>query len=116
MKHLIKTILFVSTLATLSFTKYPENHLAGTYGVSKEDLSQIRLTLNEDHSFTYQDFSNSSKRIAVEGNWELKGKFVVLENTDSKYSFHRKWKISKNGMIAKSRKGMTFYRLCKCDG
>ena len=116
MKQLINLSLLVIVLTTFSFTKAPGNHLPGTYGVSKDDPSRIRLTLNEDYSFTYQDFSNSEKRIVVKGNWEAKGKFVILKSTDAKNSFHDKWKISKDGIIAKSRKGLTFYTLGKYAG
>lgn len=114
MKLILKTLLIVAAIATLSFTKAPDSYLTGTYGVSKNNPSKIELTLNEDHTFTYQDFSNSAKPIDVKGTWEAKGEFVFLKSSDLKGSFHHKWKISEDGVVARSRKGMTFYTLNKC--
>ena len=115
MKQLIKITLVVIVLATLSFTKAPGDHLTGTYGVSKNDPSCIALSLKEDHTFTYRDLSEPVKPIHVSGNWEVKGKYVVLKNTGPACSFHHKWKISEDGVVAKSRKGMTFYTLNKFE-
>jgi hypothetical protein len=30
--------------------------------------------------------------------------------------FHKVWTILENGQVAKSRRGLTFYSLCKIDG
>lgn len=114
MKQVFKVSLVLAIFASLSFTKAPEGYLTGTYGVSKNDPAKIELTLNEDHTFRYQDFSNPAKRIDVNGKWEVKGKFVILKNTTVSGSFHNKWKISRDGVVAKSRKGLTFYTLNKC--
>jgi hypothetical protein len=114
MKHVLNVSLILVIFASLSFTKASGGYLTGIYGVSKNDPSKIELTLNDDHTFRYQDFSNPAKRIDVSGKWELKGKFVILKNTTVSGSFHNKWKISQDGVVAKSRKGMTFYTLNKC--
>jgi len=96
-----------------SFTNTDAEKFIGTYEVSVSDPAQIKLTINADHTFYYQDFSVASKKIMVKGNWTQKGKTVVLINTDSKTRFHNVWTFAENGQVAKSRKGLAFYRLCK---
>jgi len=114
MKNVFRTFAFALFFVTLSsFSWTSEKEITGTYGVSDNDPSGIKLTLNEDHTFTYTDFSNPSKKIDVSGNWELKRNVVVLTNYTSDYSFHTNWKIEQNGEIAKSRKGLCFYTLGK---
>jgi len=100
----------LSSFADNSYEEY-----FGTYGVSATDQSQIKLTINADHTFYYQDFSNPNKKIIAVGKWTLKGKKVVLTDTDSNKNFHNVWSFVKQGQIAKSRKGLTFYRLYKID-
>jgi hypothetical protein len=113
MSKLKNLSLFIVILATLSFTRIPKPGFIGTYGVSTNDPSHIELTLNTNHTFSYQDFSVPSKKINVTGSWELKGKYVILENAGHKVSFHNRWKFDENGIVAKSRKGFTFYALHK---
>lgn len=100
-------------LTLVSFTAEPAQPYIGTYGVSQDDPSAIQLTLREDATFAYQDFSNPAQPIDVTGSWEVKNKHILLTSTDSDRSFHTKWKIVKDGMVAKSRKGITFYTLAK---
>jgi hypothetical protein len=114
MKSILQTSLFAAILLTLSsFVNHKTADFIGVYGVSENDLSGIELTLNGDRTFTYKDFSNPSKKIDTHGNWELKNNHIRLVNFTSEYSFHSKWKIIKEGMAAKSRKGLTFYTLSK---
>jgi hypothetical protein len=114
MKKLIKTPFIVILLLTLfSFTRITELDFVGTYGASENDPARIELRLNKDKTFTYKDLSNPDKQIDVKGNWEAKNNEILLKNYDLEFSFHTKWKISEDGMIAKSRKGMTFYTLGK---
>lgn len=112
-----KTIKLLTTLTAiilmLSFTEKNTVEFIGTYGVSDSDPSQIKLTINSDHSFYYQDFSISDKKIIVNGNWTLDGKKIVLSSNKPVRKFHNVWTFEKNGQIAKSRKGLTFYRLGK---
>lgn len=112
MKKLI-TLFAAVAIITSAFTKSPKFDFVGTYGVSKNDPAQIKLVINQDHSFTYQDFSVPNK-INVSGSWELKGNTVVLKSS-SNTSFHNKWNFTKDGMKAKSRKGMCFYILGKLE-
>lgn len=106
----LMTIIFLS-----SFTVKNSNEFIGTFGVSSSDPSQIKLTINSDHTFYYQDFSVSDKKIVVYGDWTLKGKKVLLKSKDSNVKFHNAWSFTENGQVAKSRKGLCFYRLCRID-
>lgn len=111
---IIKTSFFTGVLLMLfSFTNTSEENFSGTYGVSENDPVIIELILNENKTFTYKDFSNSTQKIDVKGDWEVENNQVVLKNYDTKNSIHSKWKIVKDGMVAKSRKGLTFYTLVK---
>jgi hypothetical protein len=99
-----------------SFTNKNPDEFIGTYGVSSSDHSQITLTIHADHTFSYQDFSTPDKKIAVKGRWTLKGQKVILEDKSSDIKFHDVWTFDDHGQVAKSRKGLSFYRLCKVGG
>jgi hypothetical protein len=116
MKKILKTlaVIMVFFLAN-AFTIADQPNFIGTYGVSEGDPSQIKLTLLKDKTFSYQDFSNPKQKIQVNGNWELKGKTVVLTNYESETAIHNRWKFTQDGQIAKSRKALCFYSLCKID-
>jgi len=107
---LVTTIIFMS-----SFRDKNADEFIGTYSVSMVDPSQIKLTINSDHSFYYKDFSIQDKTIVIKGNWTFKGKKVVLNDNGVVEKFHNVWTFTENGQVAKSRKGLTFYRLCKID-
>jgi hypothetical protein len=108
--------IFIIIIFLSSFTNKKTNKFIGTYCVSASDPSQIKLTINSDNTFYYQDFSIPDKKIVVKGNWILKGKKVFLRDNNSNVRFHNVWTIIENGQVAKSHKGLTFYRLCKIDG
>lgn len=99
-----------------SFTGQSSLDVIGTYGVSASDTSRIILTINSDSTFYYQDFSIPDKKIIIHGNWTSKANKVFLQDNSMNNKFHNVWAISENGHVAKSRKGLTFYRLCKIDG
>lgn len=107
---------FMAIIFLSSFTVKNSNEFFGTFGVSGSDPSQIKLTINSDHTFYYQDFSVSDQKIVVNGHWIIKGKKVLLRSKDSKIRFHNAWSFTENGQVAKSRKGLSFYRLCRIDG
>ncbi len=117
---MIKAIKIFTTVAAItllsSFTMPSTNDFLGTYSVPDSDPAQIQLTLNADHTFYYQDFSVSTNKIAVTGNWTQKGNKVMLEESESGMQFHNDWTFVENGQVAKSRKGLSFYRLCKIEG
>ncbi len=117
MKKIITPALaLLLIISSFGFKAINSTEIVGTYGVSDTDPSQIELVLNKDHSYTYQDFSNSSKKIEVSGEWELKNKNTILLKSDSELSFHRKWKIVNEGKTAKSRNGLCFYTISKKQG
>jgi len=96
-----------------SSTDKKANEFIGTYGVSESDPSQIKLTINSDYTFYYQDFSVPDNKIVVHGKWSQKGKKVFLTNNEANKKFHKVWKFEKEGQVAKSRKGLCYYRLGK---
>jgi len=117
MKNKIKTLTVLATIILMSsFTYMNADEFIGTYGVSESDLSQIKLTINSDHTFYYQDFSNTDNKIITKGNWTKKGKKVYLKDNTSGQKFHNVWTFAENGQIAKSHRGLAFYRLCKIEG
>jgi hypothetical protein len=114
MTKLLKiSLVSLMLLASASFTAEVKNTFVGTYGVSNSDQSGIELVINKNHTFSYKDFSNPKDKINTTGVWKVSKGFVVLTSTASTGSFHRKWKFSADGKKAKSRKGMTYYTLCK---
>ena len=115
---MIKATKILTALMTIivlsSFTNKNPGEFIGTYSVSETDPAQITLTINADHTFSYQDFSAPDKIIAVEGKWTMKGQKVILQGTNSADTkFHNVWSFDDNGQVAKSRKGLSFYRLCR---
>ncbi len=101
----------VGVMISFAFAN-PNTALKATYGVSLNDPSQIKLQLNNDFSFTYQDYSNVDKPIDVEGTYKIDGKLIMLNST-SNSSYHNKWKITNDGCRIQSRKGILFYSLVK---
>lgn len=106
--------LLIFLLATAFTPNHPSNFI-GTYGVSDADPAQIQLSIYADSSFYYQDFSVADNKIQVLGTWTLRGNTVLLQASNTDVKFHKAWTITDNGKVAKSRKGMCFYRLCKKD-
>lgn len=112
----IKTLALLAAVVLMySFTNVKTDQFYGTYGVSASDPSHIKLIINADHTFYYQDFSVSDKKIVSEGTWKRAGNKVVLEDNDTDLKFHTIWTFHNNGQTAKSRKGLAFYRLCRLD-
>jgi hypothetical protein len=117
MKTTIKFALaFAAIVLMSSFAKERSFEFIGSYGVSAADPSQIKLTINADHTFSYQDFSTPDQKILVKGNWTSQGRKLILKEEGTTMNFHNVWTFSKNGDAAKSRKGLEFYRLCKIGG
>lgn len=117
MKKTIQLLAICFTLILMSsFSDKNATGFIGTYGVSASDPSQIKLIINSDHTFYYQDFSVSDKKIRAKGNWTLKGSKLILKEENSKQRFHTVWTFLENGQVAKSRKGLCFYRLGKISG
>jgi hypothetical protein len=114
MTRIIKIFTVFATLIVMSsFISRNAEDFIGTYGVYASDPSKIRLTINADNTFYFQDFSIPENKIIVHGNWMLRGNKVVLMHKNSSEKFHDVWTFKDNGKVAKSRKGLNFYRLCK---
>ena len=114
MKHIFRFLTTLTIIVLLSsFTT--TRTFTGTYGVSSADPSQIKLSIQADHTFTYQDFSVAGNTIEVKGTWSMKGKKVVLKSDDATAKFHRVWSFDEGGKIARSRRGLCWYRLCKLE-
>jgi hypothetical protein len=114
MTETFKTLtLFISVLLLSSFAKKHTDTIIGTYSTSIADPSQIKLIINSDHTFYYQDFSIAANRIKCSGIWEQRNAKVFLIDEKNKGKFHAVWTFQNNGEIAKSRKGFTFYSLTK---
>ena len=117
MKTSINSLVLLTLFVLYSsFTCSTQNSFIGTFGVTALNPSQIKLTLNGDYTFYYQDFSVSTQKIIVDGKWTLKGKNVLLQTSNTNKRFHNVWSFEKNGTVAKSRKGLTYYRLCRIEG
>ena len=106
----------MSIILMSSFSKKDTIDFIGTYSVSSSDPSQIKLTINTGHTFEYQDFSDVDRKIVVKGEWTQKGQKVILKSQSSDEKFHNVWSFDKNGQVAKSRKGLSYYKLCKIEG
>jgi len=114
MTHSLKlfSLVLVSVLL-FSFTPDKSPVYTGTYGVGEADPSKITLTINADNTFSYQDYSVATAKIDISGSWTAKGDRVVLKANDPKVKFHKVWLFDKDGKVAKSRKGLCWYRLCR---
>lgn len=116
MTKTIKTLaLLITVIMMSSFANKNNDQFFGTYGVSANNPSQIKLTIISDHTFYYQDFSASDNKIITTGSWTLIGSKVVLKENISKKKFHNVWTFDKNGQVARSQKGLLFYRLYKIE-
>lgn len=109
----LKLLSILVITMIFSFTVKNNETFIGTYGVSDSNPAQIKLKINTDQTFEYQDFSVSNKKINIKGTWNLKNKKVFLNHEQTK--FHNLWSFENDGQIAKSRKGLSFYRLCKLN-
>ena len=116
MKKILKiAVVMAVVIISQSFTTDMASKIHGTYGVSSKDHSRIKLVINEDHTFSYQDFSDQNNKIDTQGTWENKNQYVQLKSNKPNVKFHDKWKVSNNGAKAKSRKGLTYYTLCRVN-
>ena len=112
----LMTVLFIS----FSFNKKNENtaeiQVSGQYGVCQYEKNNIQnylhLTLKDDHTFQYTDKTNPEKPIETTGKWTLNKNVIVLQDYQSEFPIHSKWKVDKGTNCLKSKRGMTFYRLC----
>ncbi len=111
-------VLIVSFSFTISDDRPKTAGVAGKYGVCSyaeapaQEIS-VELTLNPDNTFHYIDNSNTENKIDVSGKWTLYEGDIYLTDYPTGKSIHKIWKTEKDSSCLKSRKGMTYYRLCK---
>lgn len=96
-----------------AFTNISNDGLKVTYGVSENDPSQIELKLNEDYTFSYQNFSITTQKIKVKGSYQVKNNKILLLSEQEGIRYPDQWEISKDLKTAKARMGLTFYTLHK---
>jgi len=112
----LRLSVFTSSLllmSSFSHARHAGDDISGHYSTSAGDPSQISLILNNDHTYSFRDYSDPTKKIDLHGRWIQKGKAVVLDPNGSSQKFHNKWKFTGNGMAARSRKGLSYYRICR---
>lgn len=112
MNSLTKLSLLIASLFFLLSTKFENKGISAVYGVGESNRAQIKLELNQDYTFYYQDFSRIDQPIKVKGKYCLNEEEIKLLS-DHPNRFHQNWKILKNGMVIKSRNKLAFYTLHK---
>lgn len=112
-------ILLMMTLSLMSFVGLkPSKNLVlkmGTYSTcncAKEGEEKFGLKFYEDYSFHYFDYSNGTKKIDIKGIWSINNNKIILKDFPKGSDIDNKWIIDKNGNCLKSRKGLSFTRLC----
>ena len=105
-------------LLFLSAFTFSTSPFVGQYGVGckKSDAatSSILLNVKPNGQFSYQDHSDPSKPIDVNGTWEVKNAVLVL-NTNKETKFHQEWKLVDDNKFIKARKGLCWYRLGRLE-
>ena len=116
MKSLKKYIVVSMVIGlSFSFSKVDKEGISQTYRVLEQEPSPVELKLNKDFTFQYTDYAIKEHNAIIRGTYLIKGRNVMLQAENSTIRFHDRWKISEDGNIAKSRKGLSFYRLAaKC--
>ncbi len=118
MKTLFLATTLVLAVALSSFTLISGHKIAsfqnfGTYlGGGTMETSPIQLQLQNDFSYSYKDLSHPNKKIEITGTWKQDGKHIYLLG-HAEVRFHNTWKIDPGCTCLKSKKGITFYRLCQ---
>ena len=112
MNQIIKSMLFFLLIVTsFAFRTSSDKGVKLSYGVSENNPSGIALHLAKDYSFTYKDLSDPEQPIHVSGTYTLVNDKVALTANETTIKFHDQWKLSEDRKIAKSRKGLAFYKL-----
>ncbi|PWH86471.1 hypothetical protein [Brumimicrobium oceani] len=99
--------LVISTLFAFASLKDHPDQFIGVYG----SKGSYAIIINPDMTFTYID-NTQTKNINVSGKWEFKGKEITLKS-DTKSKMISKWTLTNKDSCLKSKKGFTFYTLCR---
>lgn len=116
---LILCALVLSAALFLSFSKVEptKESVSVNYSFTKSGSAEvlIQLKLNSDNTFLFIDNSNPKKHISTEGKYILKGHAIKLYDYDSKLPIAEKWTMEKKYACIKSRKALTWTRICQCN-
>jgi hypothetical protein len=124
MKNVKIILLLMATTICMSFTDSKLSNLQtlklGTYSSCScektiENSLKFGLTLNEDFTFNYFDNTNTSKKVSVKGTWSLDKNSILLKDYPTDTGLDNKWTIDNNGICIKSKKGLSFTRLCNVN-
>lgn len=124
MKQIKTSLVIVALLLSMSFKSVESNEeislVTGIYGVGTccdTEISQstVTLILNENQTFHYLNHADPERKINIKGSWSLKNKSILLDDHQSSYHFHDKWKINSDYNCISSRNGLNFYRLCRIN-
>jgi hypothetical protein len=110
-KVLIGVLVLIGLFSFKNKQKLNVKLVTGTYAVCNGN-NILSLKLKDDNTFLFTDNTNPNNKLSISGNWELNNNTIVLKNTVSETNFHNKWKFDFKYNCIKSRKGITFYRLC----
>lgn len=109
-----KSILVVGLfLLFASFHLQESEDFVGTYGNEPHQNKGFSITLNEDHSFVYRDYSFSESPVLCEGTWVVQNGKAFLQELTTQKGMVNTWKLENDGAAIKARKGLCWYRLCK---
>lgn len=112
MKNTIALLIICTSLLLLcSFSSTNDNAFICTYGICDDESSAILLTIRADETFYYHDYSDPAHKITATGTWSLNGRKVILKSNDTNQDFHDTWTFDERGLVAKSHKGLSFYKL-----
>lgn len=101
----LAAVAFQGTEKSTSVTVVP-----GIYGVNA-GYSEVKVRLNEDKSFRYTD-RTVKPCIDITGIWKQEGGKVRLETQGREIKIFDTWKLDEDCDCIKSRKGLTWRRLC----
>lgn len=126
MKTGTRILLALLVLGSMSFkwekgTEKKSLVKSGIYGTClcigselNDRKSGVRLTLNEDNTFTYFDNMSGDKVIDIKGNWTQEDGKITLKDYTSPRRIHTIWKVdANNDKCLKSHRAMEWRRLCR---
>lgn len=104
--------LFVVLPLLYSFTLAKQDSYVGTYS-AVSNHNTIELVVDANQTYSYTQKLCSGKDLQLSGVWTWKNKAIILLQNDKSIRFHKVWRFSKDGSVARSRSGMLFYTLRK---
>ena len=117
LKSMFAVLAFVLSFLAVQAVDPSVTQKTGVFGVcdcqSSSDKSKVvELSIKQDYTFEYIDNSDPNNKFILKGTWTEKGNRILLVSSDSRKSFHRKWKFAANEKCIKSRYMLSFKRIC----